>query len=208
MSSMLIATTAVEVALNKWLFSATNDRQVQQARHQLAGKALLVELREFSHPVTLIFSQHQLDVLSEWQGDIDCTLKSSFSELLKLHYNHNVASLIRQHELDVIGDIKILQHLINLVELVDWRFADVLSPYFGDILAYGAERQLNAINSFICQTAQRQKQSLHIVAKEAWFQLPTPLAFTYLSDQIAMLAQDVEAIANRVEKLNLNDDAN
>lgn len=208
MSSMLIVTAAVETALNKWLFSAIDDRQIQQARHQLAGKVLCVELKEFSHPITLVFSQNQLDVLSEWQGDIDCTLKSSFSGLIKLHNNHNVAELIRQNELDVLGDMKVLQHLVNLAELVGWHLADVLSPYLGDIVAYGAERQINAFNSFIMQTAQRQKQNLEEVAKEEWFRVPGPLEFAHLSDQIAVLTQHVDAIANRVEKLTSNDDSN
>lgn len=206
MPPTLIVTAAIETALNKWLFSAIDDRQIQQARHQLAGRVLRVELNEFSHPVTFVFSQHQLDVLSQWQGDVDCTLKSSFSGLTKLHHNHNVAALIRQNELDVLGDMKVLQHLVNLMELVGWRVADVLSPYVGDLLAYSAERQINSVNSFISQAIQRQKQNLQVVAKEEWFRLPGPLEFAHLSDQISAFAQHVDAIANRVEKLNSNDD--
>lgn len=208
MRSILLVTTIIELALNKLLFNADDDdRQIKSARHRLNGKALRVEIEELSHPIIIVFSRRQVDVLSNWEGNVHCTIKAPAKVFLKLHQRQNIPALIRAHELDVDGDTDVLQQFVALGELVNWDIADTLAPYIGDVAAYGASRQIHLTASFFKNLFNKQENNFKEVVKEEWFMLPNPLELAYLSERIADFSRDVDAISNRVEKFTPDDDS-
>lgn len=207
MRSILAVTAIIEVVLNKLLFTANDDDyQIKSARYRLNGKVLRVEIEELSQPVTLIFSQRHVDVLANWAGDIHCTIKAPASVFLKLRDNQKIPALIRAHELEVEGDTQVLQQIVALNELIDWDLADPLSPYIGDVAAYSVSHNIQSAASFIKNLIDKQQANFKEVLKDEWLMLPNSLELVHLSDSIAELVHDVEAISNRVEKLNSNDD--
>ncbi len=54
-----LVTAGIETALNAFLW---RDRALKPARQRLLGKVLRVELKEFSSPLVLVFSERQVDV--------------------------------------------------------------------------------------------------------------------------------------------------
>ena len=61
----------IETALNTFLW---RDKALKPARQRLLGKVLRVQLQDFATPVVLVFSERQVDVLSAWDGEADCTV--------------------------------------------------------------------------------------------------------------------------------------
>jgi len=57
-----LITAGIENILNTFLW---RDRGLKAARQRLVGKVLRVELKEFSSPIVLVFSEQQLDVLAQ-----------------------------------------------------------------------------------------------------------------------------------------------
>ena len=68
-----LVTAGIETALNTFLW---RDKALKPARQRLLGKVLRVQLQDFATPVVLVFSERQVDVLSAWDGEADCTSRS------------------------------------------------------------------------------------------------------------------------------------
>ena len=64
-----LVTAGVENLLNSFLYRAP---ALKSARTRLQGKVLRVELKGFSTPLVLVFSERQVDVLGAWEGEADC----------------------------------------------------------------------------------------------------------------------------------------
>jgi ubiquinone biosynthesis protein UbiJ len=207
MQPTLAIALIVELAINKLLYAENDDHQVKSARSRLNEKVLQVEIESLSQPLIIVFSPRQVDVLSLWSGDIDCTVKAPLKVFLTLRKRKDIAELIRSHQLHVEGDTDVLQRLIALIELVDWDVADTLSPLVGDAAAYGISHHLHSLSAFAVNVFNKQENNFKDAVKEEWLMLPNPLELAYLSDGIAELARDVDAIANRLEKLNSDDEA-
>lgn len=71
----------IEGALNTFLY---RESALKAPRQRLQGKVLRITLEELSTPLVLVFSEQQLDVLSKWEGEADCTVITRLSVLPKL----------------------------------------------------------------------------------------------------------------------------
>ena len=98
-----LVTAGIENVLNAFLYRAP---ALKAARQRLNGKVLRIVLKEFSTPLVLVFSERQLDVLGEWEGEADCSVITHMSVLPKLRDRQQLTALIRSGELEVEGDIR------------------------------------------------------------------------------------------------------
>ena len=130
-------TAGIEGALNAFLY---RDRALKSARQRLQGKVLRVALREFSTPLILIFSERQVDVLGQWEGETDCSVTTRLSVLPELRNRQQLTALIRRGDLEVEGDIQVVQNFASLMDLAEFDPAELLAPYIGDIAAEGLSK--------------------------------------------------------------------
>ena len=126
--------------------------------NRLRGKRLIIFLQELSWPVELAFEQqltiHQFDLnwqqASERNADNECRLKLSLSTLNELKDSRQITRLIREHKLDLEGDMHIAQHVSALFQELNIDWEEVLSQKVGDIAAYQ-----------IVKTSKQARASLH-----------------------------------------------
>lgn len=119
-------TAGIESLLNTFLYRSP---ALKTARSRLLGKVLRVEVKGFSTSLILVFSERQVDVLGEWAGDADCTVIAYASVLPKLRDRQQLAALIRSGELEVQGDIQVVQNFVALADLAEFDPAELLAPY-------------------------------------------------------------------------------
>lgn len=103
----------IERVLNTFFY---RDSALKAARQRLYGKVLRVVVQEFSAPIVLVFSERQVDVLSEWEGEADCSVITRLNVLPKLRDRQQLTALIRSGELEVQGDIQVVQNLSSLMD--------------------------------------------------------------------------------------------
>ena len=126
-----LVTAGIESLLNTFLYRSP---ALKTARSRLLGKVLRVEVKGFSTSLILVFSERQVDVLGEWAGDADCTVIAYASVLPKLRDRQQLAALIRSGELEVQGDIQVVQNFVALADLQSstlrncWPLIPVISP--------------------------------------------------------------------------------
>ena len=112
-----LVTAGIESLLNTFLYRSP---ALKTARSRLLGKVLRVEVKGFSTSLILVFSERQVDVLGEWAGDADCTVIAYASVLPKLRDRQQLTALIRSGELEVQGDIQVVQNFVALADLAEF----------------------------------------------------------------------------------------
>ncbi|CNF03769.1 ubiquinone biosynthesis protein UbiJ [Yersinia kristensenii] len=190
-----LITAAIETSLNSVLF---RDKSLKAARLRLAGKVLRIELREVSFPLLLVFSERQIDVLSQWDGDADCIVKTDIAVLVKLRDRQQLSSLMRSSELIVEGDIQVVQQLVTLLDLAEWEPAEWLAPYIGDIAAETIGQAVQKSSRFLSKQLQQQQNYLAEAITEEWKMAPAPLEVVWFNEEVDATARATEALTARL----------
>ena len=193
-----LVTAAIEGALNRFLW---RENALKPARQRLHGKVLRVALNEFSSPLVLVFGSQQVDVLSAWEGEADCTVITRASVLPRLRDRQQLTSLIRSGSLEVQGDIQVVQNFVALADLAEFDLAELLAPWTGDIVAEGASKLLRGGAAFLRRGVQRQQHYIAEALTEEWRMAPGSLEVAWFAEETAAAARDVDALVKRLEKL-------
>ena len=188
----------IERVLNTFLY---REGALKPARQRLHGKVLRVVIQEFSSPVVLVFSERQVDVLSEWEGEADCTVITHLQVLPKLRDRQQLTALIRSAELEVQGDIQVVQNLASLMDLAEFDPAEVLAPWTGDIAAEGIGKFLRGSARFLRHGFERQQRYVSEVLTEEWRVGPGALEVAWFAEETAAIERAADALAKRMDKL-------
>ncbi|UAY96556.1 ubiquinone biosynthesis protein UbiJ [Dickeya dadantii] len=195
---MPVLTAALETALNQLLF---RDRSMKAARQRLHGKTLRVEVAELDTPLVLVFSEHRLDVMSQWSAQPDCLLQTRLSALVKLRDRQQLSALMRSGELVLEGDIQVAQQFVTLLDLAEFDPAEWLSPWLGDVVAEGLSQAAGNVAGALMRSACRRQQALSETVTEEWRLAPGKLEGLWFADEVDALAQSAEILSNRLAKL-------
>jgi len=193
-----LITAGLETALNRMLY---RDRSLKAARQRLVGQVLTLRLEELSHPLVLVFSEQQLDVLSDWQDNSDCTVITQLKTLPKLRDRQQLTSLIRSGELQVEGDLQVVQRFSALIDLAELDPAEYLAPWIGDIAAQGisqaAQRGLRLLRGEVARRQDYLGQAL----TEEWRVAPGALELAWFSEEVDAMERSLDALTARLAQL-------
>ena len=70
------------------------------------------------------------------------------SVLPKLRNRQQLTALIRSGDLEVQGDLQVVQNMVSLCDTAEFDPAELLAPYTGDIVAEGVGKSCAAALSF------------------------------------------------------------
>lgn len=195
MTAMPLLTAAVENVLNRMLYQ---DRGLKAARQRLKGKVLTLKFSELSRPLVLVFSEQQLDVLSDWQGESDCTLSLALPVLAELRDRQKMTGLIKQGRLDVQGDLQVIQQFSALIDLAELDPAEYLAPLIGDVAAQGLCRTAVRLFSFIRNDIAGKQQQLGEFITQEWRAAPGALEVAWFCEETAALDKQLDALEARL----------
>jgi ubiquinone biosynthesis protein UbiJ len=193
-----IITATVENVLNSFLWRSD---ALKSPRQRLKGRTLRITLSGFSTPLVLSFSEQQIDVLGAWEGDADCTVITSPGILPKLRDRQQLTALIKSGELEVQGDIQVVQNFVALVDLAEFDPAELLAPWIGDIAAEGVGRVVRGGAHFLKKRFDRDRHYLADALTEEWRLAPGPLEVAWFAEETDALARSVEALSKRMDQL-------
>ena len=193
-----LITAGIEGALNAFLYQ---DRALKSARQRLQGKVLRIALREFSTPLVLVFSEQQVDVLGQWEGETDCSVTTRLSVLPELRNRQQLTALIRRGDLEVEGDIQVVQNLVSLMDLAEFDPAELLAPYIGDIAAEGLGKIFRTGARIVKKGVERNQRYLAEAVTEEWRMTPGPLEVAWFAEETDALARSLDALIGRLETL-------
>lgn len=198
MPLMSLITAGTEQVFNTLLW---RDKALKPARQRLQGKVLRVVLQEFSTPLVLVFSEQQMDVLGQWDAEADCTVITRRAVLPVLRDRQKLTRLIRQNDLEVKGDIQVVQNLVSLLDMAELDPAELLAPWMGDVAAEGIGRFLREGGQFLKNRLARQQRYIADTLTEEWRMAPGPLEVAWFSEETQALETAATALLRRLEKL-------
>lgn len=193
-----LLTGAIETVLNRILY---RDRALNSARQRLTGKVLGVFVNEINSPLYLVFSESRLDVLGAWEDNTDCSVTTRLSVLPELRDRQQLTALIRSGDLNVEGDIQVVQQFIGLLDLAEWDPAELLAPYTGDIVAEGMSQFLRKSAGFIATGCKRQQQYIGQAMTEEWRVAPGALEAAWFNEEVDAVNRQMESLDKRLSQL-------
>ncbi len=193
-----LITASAEKILNTFLW---RDDALKSQRQRLKGKVLKVVLPEFNSPLALVFSEQQIDVLGAREDDADCTVTARLSTLAKLRDRQQLTKLIKSGELEVQGDLQVVQNVVALIDMAELDPAELLAPYIGDIAAESLGKLLRGGSRLLKKRLVRNQQYLAEALTEEWRLAPGPLEVTWFVEETGALAREVDLLAKRLDRL-------
>ncbi|WP_019615991.1 ubiquinone biosynthesis accessory factor UbiJ [Psychromonas ossibalaenae] len=176
------------------------DASAQQRRKQLDGLIIGVSLKEINKPLYFVISTQQIDILAKYEGQPDCFIRLNISALKELQNNHQLTRLIKTEQLEVEGDIQIVQQFAQLLTEMDIDGEEVLSTKIGDVLAHKLCYHLKqCTQSAVKQLHKIEKHSAEYITEELRL-APGPLEVMYFCEQVNDLHKETQALEKRIEQ--------
>ncbi|MFG6078615.1 ubiquinone biosynthesis protein UbiJ [Erwinia sp. OPT-41] len=193
-----LLTAGLETALNQILY---RDRGLKAARQRLNGRSLAIELAELKQPLIFIFSDQQVDVLGDWCDTPDCKVKTRLATLRKLRDRQQLTSLIRSGELEVEGDLQVVQQFSALIDLAELDPAEYLAPWIGDIAAQGISQAARRGLQLVRGNLDRKQSYLGQALTEEWRLAPGGLELALFAEEVDAAARELAALETRLKQL-------
>ena len=179
------------------------DNGAKQKRKALDGTIIGVSLKEINKPLYFVISQQQIDVLSRYEGQADCFIRLNFLALAELQDNHKLTSLIKSGQLEVDGDIKIVQQFALLLTEMDIDWEEHLSSKVGDLVAHKLVYHAKQCKKHVFKQSNKVKHQLAEVITEELKLAPGPLEVAYFCDQVSDLEKQINTLENKMLQIKL-----
>lgn len=176
-------------------------------RKQLNGVIVGVSLKELNVPLYFVISEQQIDILNQYEGKTDCFIRVSLSALNKLQDNHQLTHLIKTDQLDVDGDIQLVQQFASLLTEMDIDWEEHLSTKVGDVVAHKLCYHSKQFYQKATQTLNNTKKQTALYVTEEIKLAPSGLEVAYFCEQINALQTKVEQLQQKID-IALNTDTN
>lgn len=172
------------------------DNLAKQRRKALDGTIIGVSLKEINKPLYFVISHQQIDILSCYGGQPDCFIRLNIMALIELQDNHQLTSLIKSGQLEVDGDIKIVQQFALLLTEMDIDWEEQLSKKVGDLVAHKLVYHAKQCKKQLCKQGNKAHKQLSEIITEELKLAPGPLEVAYFCDQVS----DIEKQFDQLEK--------
>ena len=175
------------------------DSSALQRRKQLNGTIIGVVLKELNKPLYFVISTQQIDILSKYEGQVDCFIRLNISALKELQNNHQLTHLIKTEQLEVEGDIQTAQHFARLLTEMDIDWEEHLSALVGDVVAHKLCYQLQQCRQNVSQQIKKiEKHSAEYITEELKI-APGALEVMYYCEQVNDLKKQADTLEKRIQ---------
>lgn len=176
------------------------DSSAKQKRKALDGTIVGVSLKEINKPLYFVISNQQIDLLSCYEGQPDCFIRLNFLALIELQDNHQLTNLIKSGQLEVDGDIKIVQQFAELLTEMDIDWEEHLASKVGDILAHKIVYHAKQCKKVLAKQANKAHKQLAEIITEELKLAPGPLEVAYFCDQVSDIEKQVAALEKQLAR--------
>jgi ubiquinone biosynthesis protein UbiJ len=176
------------------------DSSAKQKRKALDGTIIGVSLKEINKPLFFVISHQQIDLLSHYEGQPDCFIRVNFLALIELQDNHQLTNLIKSGQLEVDGDIKVVQQFAQLLTEMEIDWEEHLSSKVGDIVAHKMVYHAKQCKKILAKQSEKaHKQIAELVTEELKI-APGPLEVAYFCDQVSDIEKQVAALEKKLAR--------
>ncbi|MES9992497.1 MAG: SCP2 sterol-binding domain-containing protein [Candidatus Thiodiazotropha sp.] len=165
------------------------------------GKVIRLELSGLDSSLYLIPEPSGIQLLSEFDGEADCTLRGSLFDMLRMRDSSESADQLFKGAVQIEGDTALAQDfgafLANLE--IDWE--EQLSRVTGDIAAHEIGNLTRATFSWGRSLNRTLEQNLQEYLQEELRLLPAGNEITPFLSEVDRLRDDTERLEARIQRL-------
>lgn len=194
------AIAAIETLANRLI---SLDPQVQTRLAKVQGQSLVVHVRDWQQFISVVYASEglMLQVHDAQPEHSDCFISADTDTLMKLKDPSRLTQLIRQHKLDIDGDIHLAQAFSQAFSELDIDWPEHWSQYIGDA---PAQLLWQAVSQGKARALEAQGKLDHILLTLLQDELKVsihPLELTQFTRQNRQLKSDVQQLEQRLDKL-------
>lgn len=159
----------------------------------LAGKQLAVELLDTPFQLVLTAQADGL-WLNQHQESVDCRVKVRWQALQQLQDPANITRLIRQHDLDLEGDLATLQKFSHFFQQLNPDWQEALARWIGDANSHRLAHLISQLHHWLQQQLSQHQQTLQSLAHDE-------LQLSATATEVRQFGRDVRELEARTEHL-------
>lgn len=167
----------------------------------LLGKAIRLQLQEFTHPLYFFFSPGRVDVLSNYEAEVDVSLSFSLHQLQSLTDNQQITALIKSDQLTIDGDIQLIQQFGALLLQLNIDWAEHLCGYTGDVLAHQLSRTGQSLLARVKTLHRGSREHISDYLTQELRLAPGRLEYAHFCDHLEHLQQQLQRLEKQVNQL-------
>lgn len=167
---------------------------------QLEGKRLQIELSGLNLSVTLLPGAEGILVVSEDEHTADVTIRGAPFSLLRLLLQRH-ATLGNSPDLQIIGDIRVVQQLHAILSDLDIDWEEPLARWLGDVPAHGIGTLFRQGQRYLHDRLHSLELNLREYVQEEIRFLPSPPEVENFLNGVDTLRHDVERLEQRIKRL-------
>ncbi|MCW8830527.1 MAG: SCP2 sterol-binding domain-containing protein [Gammaproteobacteria bacterium] len=185
------STVWLETAINKYL---SLDPEVTEKLAELEGRVIAVEITGVDK--SLYFFPHQagMDVLEQYEGEVNTTLKGSPVALLKMSLSKDVAPLMLKGEVEIAGDVRLGRSFKKILSEMEVDWEEYMARIIGDAPAH----HLAGLTKKIISWGQQASNDLALDVSEYLQEESRDLVS---KPELEKFYQDVDELRNQLDRV-------
>lgn len=168
---------------------------------KLNNKVLHVNIQKLNLPLYFIFSIQHLDLLSQYEGEPDCSIEIAPNLLFHLPKKSQLSQFLNDKSILLQGDLQVLQDVVALFEFLENDPAELLSRYIGDVPAQSAVNVLRKLTQTFKQHLSQSQQFWGERLTEEWQVVSPSLAIADFCEQVNTLEKETARLEQKINSL-------
>ena len=182
----------ISFSLNKLI---NLDPQIEHLLKPLKDKSLCIHIIDLEQNFILTFSKSSLSITSKKEHDSELTIKGKISHLLEMAIKSDIDHPIFHKEVTLYGEVRLAQHLQDLIYRLDIDLEEYVSRFTGDIIANRIGRSARGFRAWAKE--RRKNFTRHFVEY-----LQEEKKIVPSKQEFEKLRRDLETVRNNIEREN------
>ena len=174
------------------------DNDSRDSLNKLAGKVVCIQLKGVDLRLYLFIHADEIEVLSDFDGDVDTTISGTPADLVSMGGNNKA---LFRGEVNITGDVetgKAFSRFLNKID-IDWE--EHLSYFVGDMVAYQVGRVFRELRAGLSSTVKSATQNAgEFISEESGVGTSQSEVSGFVND-IDRFREDVDRLSARVALL-------
>ncbi len=143
-----------------------------------------------------------IQILTEFEGEADTTLRGSPLSLFKMGLVSNTASLLLKGEVEITGDTRLGHQFKNVFNQMDIDWSEPLAEIVGDGLTFQLQQTGRKWTTWSQDTVSSFSNSVSEYLQEESRDVITETELNIFNDAVDQLRNDVDRLQQKIQSLS------
>ena len=193
----------LEKSINR---AAGSSAKIAQLLEPLEGKSIRFVLVDLNCEFVLNVANRTVFIDSDGNGEADLLIRTTVAKLLTLATAREL-NPTQLDGIDIVGDVKLVQHLYSIFQNIDFdweeelskRVGDIPARHLGNLLRWGGQRVGALRSTFSTRVRSTLVDEHHLVAERS--------QVDRFLDSVDTLQADIDRLDKRVQRLERRTDS-